>query len=88
MGESLEEAAKREVLEETGTLCRIKTKLIESENDKYIITIFSAEYVSGQMVIQEKEVQAAEWFTQIEVNNLKLAYKTKEILADYFAQVL
>lgn len=88
VGESLEAAATREVLEETGTHCKIKTKLAESENDKYIITIFSAEYISGEITIQEKEVQAAKWFTQIEVNSLKLAYKTKDILVDYFAQVI
>lgn len=88
IGETLEAAATREVSEETGIYCKIKTKLAETENDKYLITIFRAEYISGVITVQEKEVQAAEWFTQIEVNNLKLAYKTKDILVDYFAQVI
>lgn len=88
IGETPEAAATREVSEETGIYCKIKTKLAETENDKYLITIFRAEYISGVITVQEKEVQAAEWFTQIEVNNLKLAYKTKDILVDYFAQVI
>jgi 8-oxo-dGTP pyrophosphatase MutT (NUDIX family) len=84
-----EEAALREVKEETGVVAKIAGKLgsikytfvWEGDNIFKIVTFYLMEYVSGDTKNHDFEVADAEWFNIHEVEN-KISYKTdKEIFA-------
>ena len=81
-GESLENAAEREVLEETGIHCAVE-KLIDSAYNKKFDTqihIFTAAYVSGELSIQENEISDAGWFTPEEAVRIPLAFDIKKTI--------
>lgn len=74
-GETMEETARREVLEETGTECSItgvlfarrKTIVHESDPDQrlYMLTVeFKADYESGEVTIGDGDILEAKWFAE------------------------
>jgi mutator protein MutT len=75
-GESPEEAARREALEETGIVCRIGKLLttIENTEDRITVSIFQADYVSGEIVLEVHEIAEARWFKLEDALELPLAY--------------
>jgi len=63
-GESLEECAGREVLEETGILIR-NLRYVGSQSWPFpaqLMTGFTAEYAGGEIVVDREELEAAAWF--------------------------
>lgn len=89
-GESVEDAALREVLEETGLWCRIKRKLAVARY-RYrtrrgairpkVVHYFLMEPVSGQIKTDGVEVDRADWFDAPEAER-QLSYdRDKELLA-------
>ncbi len=63
-GECLEEAVEREVLEETGVRIR-NVRYVGSQGWPFpsqLMTGFTAEYVDGEVVVEEKELEDARWF--------------------------
>jgi len=83
-GESLEEAAVREVFEETGIVSRT-TQLIHEISVKTTkdlnLSFFLAEYISGSISIDPAEVESAEWFQAADLENLRFAYdNTLEVI--------
>lgn len=85
-GESLQEAAKREVFEETGanvTIGNHITTFISNDNQ---INMFFADYFSGDIVHQQSEIMDAQWFGKEEVFALPLAYNVGDILCKVFTK--
>ena len=80
--ESLEHAAEREVLEETGVACKVSKHITTVQNhDRDIeVSIFMADYGSGDIKIQQEEITAAQWFGIDEALKLPLAYEIRSIL--------
>lgn len=72
-GESLEEAAKREVFEETGFVVEISSRIgINHDSvDRPVMHAYSAVVKSGELVIRAGEILDAGWFTLAEVNQMK-----------------
>jgi NAD+ diphosphatase len=63
-GECLEEAVVREVLEETGVLVN-NVRYVGSQNWPFpsqLMAGFLADYVGGEVVVEEKELEDARWF--------------------------
>lgn len=63
-GECLEEAVVREVLEETGVRVN-NVRYVGSQSWPFpsqLMAGFTAEYVSGEVVVEEKELEDARWF--------------------------
>lgn len=63
-GECLEEAVVREVREETGVLVN-NVRYVGSQSWPFpsqLMAGFTAEYVSGEVVVEEKELEDARWF--------------------------
>lgn len=63
-GETLEEAVRREVMEETG-ICIDNLRYFGSQPWPYpcgLMVGFNADYVSGEIKLQEEELAAAAWF--------------------------
>lgn len=81
-GEALENGAEREVFEETGIHCSIEELLDTAHNETFntSITIFKATYLSGELVIQEKEISDADWFPIKDALSLPLAFDIKKTL--------
>ena len=86
-GESLENGAEREVFEETGIHCSIDGLLDTAHNETFntSITIFKAIYISGELVIQEKEISDAAWFPIKDALSLPLAFEIKKTLEKLIA---
>ncbi len=80
--ESLEQGAEREVFEETSIKCRVNKLIFEAINEKYNteINIFTAEYVSGDIKIQEDEISQAKWFELEKVLDLPLAFEIRKVI--------
>ena len=78
--ESLEKGAEREVFEETGVICSIKELLDTAYNEKFdtSISIFRANYISGELIIQEKEISEVGWFDIKDTLALPLAFDIKK----------
>ncbi len=88
-GEKPEDAAIREVGEETGVVAKIVDKLgsikytfvWEGENIFKIVTFYLMEYISGDVAGHDYEVEEAKWFEFLEAEK-QLHYKAdKETLA-------
>ena len=81
-GESLENGAKREISEETGVVCSVEGLLDTAYNEKFdtSITIFKANYISGELTIQEKEISEAAWFPIKDAVSLPLAFNIKKTI--------
>lgn len=81
--ETLEVAATRETLEETGITCVITNFLESFEAGKNTIHIYFAHYAGGTIVIDETEVTDVQWFTYEQAMKLPLAFNTKKLLQSY-----
>lgn len=81
-GESWQDGAGREVLEETSIVCTVKDFIVEVDNveDNIQVQIFRAEYQSGNIVIDPEEIAEAAWFSIASAQKLPLAYNTADIL--------
>jgi 8-oxo-dGTP pyrophosphatase MutT (NUDIX family) len=88
-GESVEDAALREVLEETGLQCRIKRKLAVARY-RYrtrrgtikpkVVHYFLMEQVGGHIATDGVEVDRADWFDAPEAERLLSYDPDKELL--------
>ena len=83
-GETLEEGAIREVLEETNIVCEVQDLLFTDHNEKYdtSIAIFRGKYISGQAKIESHEISAISWFEIRDALEQPLAFNIKEVLSD------
>jgi len=68
-GESQEAAVAREAMEEVGLTVRPLRKVWEniSSRKTFILHWWLAEYVTGDLVLEKKEVSAARWLTADEI---------------------
>lgn len=81
-GESDEAGAEREVLEETGIVSKAGSLLKTLGQDtNLIVNIFRAEYISGELKIEESEIHEAKWVDILELKTLDLAYTLAEDLS-------
>jgi len=89
LGETLQEAAERETLEETGLIIKAKEPvhtfdLIERDSDgkilfHYVIIDLLAEYVEGE-IRPADDVSDAGWFNPSDVEKLDITETTKYLL--------
>lgn len=89
LGETLQEAAEREIQEETGIIIRAKKPVytfdvIERDNQgrtrfHYVIVDLLADYVSGKPN-PRSDVSEARWVTSRELEGLPVSRITKEVL--------
>lgn len=83
-GETPADGAIREIFEETGIHCEVTEQLhvIDVKVTRDLrLTFFSAKYVGGEINIDPKEVEAADWFDQCQLNELEFEYdNTREII--------
>ena len=89
LGESLQAAAEREIMEETGLIIKAKEPvytfdLIERDAKgkilfHYVVVDLSAEYVSGD-IHPADDVSDARWFTPGEIEGLEITVNTKKLL--------
>jgi NAD+ diphosphatase len=86
--ETLEECVKREVFEETGIIVK-NIHYFKSQSWPFpdsLMIGFTAEYKSGEIVIDKKEIEEASWFS---LDNLPLVpnkYTIARELIDWFAE--
>jgi ADP-ribose pyrophosphatase YjhB (NUDIX family) len=80
--ESLQAAAQREVLEETNIICQANELITAVDNipSNIRVSIFKAQYISGELAIDETEIAEAGWFTYEKALRLPLAYNTAAII--------
>ena len=89
LGESLQAAAEREIMEETGLIIEAKEPvytfdLIEHDSKgdvifHYVIVDLLAEYVSGDLHPAD-DVSDARWFGRDEIDGLEISETTKTLL--------
>ena len=89
-GEKAEAAVKREVKEETGldikpTFFKYYDEII-SDIKWHAVTLTFIGKAVGSVKINRKEVKEFGWFSEKEIKKLKLAFKNKKELEDYFKQ--
>ncbi|MFH1714183.1 MAG: NUDIX hydrolase [Candidatus Nealsonbacteria bacterium] len=87
-GENVETAVKREVREEVGL--NIKPRFFKyydeiiPEIKWHAVTLTFVDRSRGPIKIDKSEVKEFKWFTEKEVQKLKIAFKNKKTLKDYF----
>jgi len=91
LGETLAQAAEREVLEETGVVVRAQGLVhvfdgIARDDDgrvrfHYVVVDLAADYVSGD-VCAATDVSAAGWFDRCGIEKLRLSDVTRMVLRD------
>ncbi len=90
-GESLKEACRREVLEETGIQIKVgelfySFEVIERNSNNeivfhYVILDFSAEYISGNAMAGDDALDVG-WFSPVQLNKIKINPYTKRLLKE------
>jgi ADP-ribose pyrophosphatase len=93
LGETLQKAAEREILEETGLNIRAKhpvftfDAVVRDDNGKirfhYVIVDLIADYVSGDIQPGDDALEAR-WVSKTEMNNLHISHNTRQVLKDLF----
>lgn len=93
LGETLKDAAKREVREETGVIIQAKDPVyafdwIEVDNQgrirfHYVIVDLMADYVSG-MPVPSSDALEARWISSQEIKGLSVSRPTRELLRSMF----
>lgn len=87
-GESIEECAEREILEETGI--RVKNlRYFGSQPWPFpdsLMIGFTAEYESGDIVLDEKELEEARWFSPDEMPEIPSSISIARRLIDWFLE--
>ncbi|MDM8555372.1 NUDIX hydrolase [Desulfococcaceae bacterium HSG7] len=93
LGETLQQAAEREIYEETGIVIRAQEPIFvfdmvqKDESDKirfhYIIIDLIAEYKSGKLLPGDDALDAR-WFTENEIKNPMINRMTQNLLEKYF----
>jgi ADP-ribose pyrophosphatase len=93
LGETLQEAAQREILEETGIVIRAKEPVltfdvIDKDQDgriryHYLIVDLAADYISGE-IRPGDDAADARWIGEEELNGLTVNPRTRELLAEEF----
>lgn len=71
------QAAVREVQEETGITCKVTNLLhtVDITTTKDLrLSFYSAEYIGGNINIDEAEIESAEWFHESDLERLDFAY--------------
>jgi len=89
-GETLEEAVIREVMEETGLIVKVMSKigsyieagLEDSIKYNYYATCFHVAPIAGKIKAQKGEISELKLFSLEDVPN-KLAFRHKEMLCDF-----
>ncbi|MCK9150701.1 NAD(+) diphosphatase [Methanobacterium alcaliphilum] len=87
-GETLEEAVQREILEEVG----LKVKNIEYFGSQpwpfphSLMIGFTAEYESGDIEVDGKEIEHARWFTKKEIPDMPSKISIASELIDWFCE--
>jgi ADP-ribose pyrophosphatase len=89
LGETLQEAAEREILEETGLTIKAKEPvytfdLIERESNgnirfHYVIVDLSSDYIRGKLCAADDAMEA-HWFTPEELEHLAMSDSTRNLL--------
>jgi NADH pyrophosphatase NudC (nudix superfamily) len=78
-GETLEVAARREALEETGFVVELDKKLEVEHPDisRPVLHAYQAHILSGELTINTKELLDVRWFTLEEIKRLQAAGKLR-----------
>jgi len=92
-GESLKNAVKREILEETGVLIDVQEpvytfEVIETDEKNnatlhYVVIDYTARYLSGKLKAAD-DAEQAEWITRERFHALDISHITKTLLAEKF----
>lgn len=88
-GECLEEAVAREVMEETGIKIN-NIRYIGSQGWPFpsqLMAGFVADYVSGEVVVEEKELEDARWFSVDDLPTLAPKRSISRYLIDTYARI-
>jgi len=93
LGETLQEAAEREIREETGLVIKAREPVytfdvIERDDTgriryHYVIVDVLAEYVSGTLQPGD-DARDARWVSALEMGSLEMSHRTREVLAKQF----
>lgn len=97
LGETLQEAAEREITEETGIVIQAKKPIytfdvIERDEDgqirfHYVIVDLAADYVSGELKAGDDAVDVS-WVSRKDLNNRNVSYATRKLLAQCYGWTL
>jgi len=93
LGETLQEATEREIMEESGITIRAREPVytfdvLERDNKgnvrfHYVIVDLAADYISGELRPGDDAVDVR-WFSADEVNKLKVSEATRKLLNERF----